>query len=80
MSIEVSAGRPSNILKKLKNDVKKMDSDFKDEESKLKIKIMKRINIIIDDELHTKFKVYASINKTTITDLLLEYIKKTVKN
>lgn len=39
----------------------------------------KRMNIKIPEELHTKFKILAAQKKTTMKDLLIDFIKEAVK-
>jgi len=39
----------------------------------------KRMNIKIPEELHTKFKILAARKKTTMKDLLIDFIKEAVK-
>ena len=39
----------------------------------------KRLNINVPEDLHFKFKLLAVKKKTTMKDLVLEYMKKAVK-
>ncbi len=41
---------------------------------------MFNLNILIDEDLHRDFKVTAIRNGTTMTAVLIEYIKEYIKN
>ena len=40
---------------------------------------MKRITINVPPEIHTKFKTIASEQGTTMTDILVEYVYKVIR-
>ena len=37
---------------------------------------MKRIGLIVDDDLHRKLKIYAVNCEKTVTDIIIELVKK----
>ena len=39
----------------------------------------KKLTLTIPEDLHTKFKILAAQKKTTMKDLLINFIKKAVK-